>query len=349
MPRNKKMVTRRSFLKKSAFTLGALTAAPGVLAKPRKGYAASFPSKPIHVTVPWRPGGGTDIFTRGITPAWEKVLGVPIVVINKPGGNNQVGYEYVYGKEPDGYNMVFGQLPNLNITYLFQKPPYKAESWSWLALVHDDQQIFYCAKQAPWKDLGDLVGDMKRRPGEISVGTTSRGWHYYFPRLLEKKTGLKFGKILPFESGKGASLTREIRGGHQLLATHGSWVSWARRVPTFARGLGTCALKRTPLWPNVPTWNEVLPPEQHVTEDEIYPTVYKGFVFPSAVKEQYPDRWKVLDETWRQTMTTKAFKDAVAKLRATTVIRYKGLDEADREMKKFDKILTEHKDIFARR
>ena len=116
--------------------------------------AEKFPTKPITVIVPWKPGGGTDVLARAVTPVWEKELGVPLVIQNKPGGSNIVGYRAMFDAPADGYTLILGQSPNYNINVLFQNAPYKMKDIVFLNMFQKDDPIFYVNKKAPWTLTG---------------------------------------------------------------------------------------------------------------------------------------------------------------------------------------------------
>src|SRR5215471_6221815 len=63
----------------------------------------NFPSRPIHIILPFTPGGGTDIIARKLAPGMQQRLGQSVVIENKPGGNARIGANYVAKAEPDGY------------------------------------------------------------------------------------------------------------------------------------------------------------------------------------------------------------------------------------------------------
>ena len=68
--------------------------------------AASYPSKPIRVVIPFPPGGATDLITRKIGEELTKRWNQPVVVENKPGANTIIGTETVAKAEPDGYTLL---------------------------------------------------------------------------------------------------------------------------------------------------------------------------------------------------------------------------------------------------
>src|SRR5262249_32606035 len=83
--------------------LAALAAMPALAAEP----VANYPSRPVHITLPFTPGGATDIIGRKLAPGMQQRLGASVVIENKPGGNARLGANYVAKSEPDGYNLLF--------------------------------------------------------------------------------------------------------------------------------------------------------------------------------------------------------------------------------------------------
>jgi tripartite-type tricarboxylate transporter receptor subunit TctC len=71
-----------------------------------RAFAQSYPSRPIHVIVPWPPGA-VDIFLRAMQEAMQQNLGQSIVIENKPGANGFIGTMLAASAKPDGYTLLF--------------------------------------------------------------------------------------------------------------------------------------------------------------------------------------------------------------------------------------------------
>jgi hypothetical protein len=69
------------------------------------GQASDFPNKPIQIIVGWAAGGTEDLRARSLAPTLEKILGQPIVVVNKPGASGTIGFTLVKNAKPDGYTL----------------------------------------------------------------------------------------------------------------------------------------------------------------------------------------------------------------------------------------------------
>src|SRR5215471_15072931 len=82
------------------------------------GAAEAYPSRPIHLIVPYPPGGGTDITARLIGQWLSGRLGQPFIIENRPGANTNIGTEAVVRAPADGYTLlVFDTAQTINATY----------------------------------------------------------------------------------------------------------------------------------------------------------------------------------------------------------------------------------------
>ena len=95
-------IARRIGQSIGAAILGVLAATAELAAEP----VEAFPSRPIHIIVPFTAGGGTDVIARKLQPGMQERLGQPVVVENRPGVNARVGANTVAKAEPDGYTVL---------------------------------------------------------------------------------------------------------------------------------------------------------------------------------------------------------------------------------------------------
>jgi tripartite-type tricarboxylate transporter receptor subunit TctC len=92
-----------------AATLAILSSA--VFSPP--AFAKAFPAKPVHIVVPFPPGGGADALARIMQPSLTRLWGQPVIVENKPGASGQIGAESVAGSPADGYTLMMSSTASL--------------------------------------------------------------------------------------------------------------------------------------------------------------------------------------------------------------------------------------------
>ena len=79
------------------------------------GFSHAFPDKPIHIIVPFAPGGVTDLVSRIVAQGMSDELGQDIIVENKPGASGSLGTNYVAKSKPDGHTLLMGNISTLAI------------------------------------------------------------------------------------------------------------------------------------------------------------------------------------------------------------------------------------------
>src|SRR5512133_579522 len=108
---------------KTARLLAALAGAATLLLAPGT-YAQNFPTKPIHLVMPYPPGGSSDILARPIANEMSKSLGQPVLIEYKPGAGSTIGADFIAKSAPDGYNMVMLLTAHAINATLLPKLPY---------------------------------------------------------------------------------------------------------------------------------------------------------------------------------------------------------------------------------
>lgn len=216
---------------------------------------AAYPNKPIHIVAPYAPGGGTDILARtiGAIMGKEKIITVPIVVENRPGGGGAVGMDYVGGKKGDPYFMLivvstFISNPIMNLT----KVSYK--DFTVICELALDPNIVTVRSDYEYGTMTALLEAAKKNPGTIRWGGTgATGSDRVISLMIEKKTGAKFN-FIPFQSG--GEVTTALLGKHVDVISNQMNESYSQIMAGTFKALAVSAEERSKYLPDLPTIKE---------------------------------------------------------------------------------------------
>jgi len=214
---------------------------------------AEYPERPIQVIVGFSAGGGMDATIRTIAPTLEKILGQPVVVINKPGAGGALAWTEVARAKPDGYTLGSVNYPAISgVTASGGLPFDPLKSFEFLGNVMVDPAVTVVSAKSPYKSMGDVVTYLKEHPGGLSYGATgSTSLDGLTVLALAKKTGAKF-RIVNF-AGTPEQATA-LLGGH--VDAVGLAVSEVQPFMSDVRVLGVGGTARNSLLPDVPTYAE---------------------------------------------------------------------------------------------
>ncbi len=258
--------------------------------------AAGFPDKPITLIVHAGAGGGSDIFSRTLSAAFdkEKLLPQPIVVENKPGGSGAIAFSYVGGKKGDPYFLLTAVTSFLT-TPILRKSQITYKDFTPVANFAFDEYIIIVKADSKYKNVKDLVEAAKASPKKVTVGGTQLGSSDSIcAYLLEKAGGAQFNFIV-FNSG--GEVNAALMGGH---------IDWAVSNPGEAlelakagkvRTLGVYADKRLAGAPDVPTLKEQGFNVTYVQN--------RGLVAPAGIPD---DARKVYEAAFQKYMKTDIWK-----------------------------------------
>ena len=136
--------------------------------------AKAFPDGPIEFIIPFGAGGGADIEGRLLAKEMSKVLGVPVVPINKPGAGGAVTYTYVKNSKPDGQTVAWNSTSILTTTNI-GNVPFDYNALDHIGRVEFQPMPFAVKADAPWKALKDFAAACKKSPGTLKVANSSTG------------------------------------------------------------------------------------------------------------------------------------------------------------------------------
>jgi tripartite-type tricarboxylate transporter receptor subunit TctC len=229
------------------------------ISNPSNSKAADFPQKgkTIQLLVGFAAGGSTDVGARILAGGLEKELGVPVVVVNKPGASGQIAYTALTQSKPDGYTIGNTNFPSSVVSYLdsTRGATYNRKSFELLALHVIDPALFAVKADSPYKNLKDLVDAAKANPKKVTISTTGIQSDETFAILqFQKMTGTQFA-LVHFSQGVAAGMTAFLGGKIDVLCANvGDLLAQFKSGEI--RILGIMDDEPSPFYPGVKTFEE---------------------------------------------------------------------------------------------
>jgi len=238
-----------STLTRSIAVLTALLALMPVTAR-----AQAYPNRPITLVIPLPPGGTNDMMARAVADKLGAALGQQVVIENRAaGGSGTVGTRQVAKSAPDGYTLLLGYTSTLatapsmhrNLGYDPRKdfaPIGLIAVAPALLLVHPSVQV---------GNVSDLIAMLKHANPPFQVGTPGVGTVNHLASVLfAQQAGVEVQQI-PY---KGSNpLITDLAGGHVKVGFNPIPVSRAALEGGLIRALAGTSLKRSTLFPDLPT------------------------------------------------------------------------------------------------
>jgi tripartite-type tricarboxylate transporter receptor subunit TctC len=175
---------------------------------------AQYPAKPVHIVVPYPPGGAVDAFARVLSQQLFEVWGQQVVVDNRPGASTMIGAEQVAKARPDGYTLLLtAELTFVTVPHLYEKIPYDPlRDFAPIVALVSATQALVVNPSLPIKTVKDLVALAKAKPGELTYGSFGNGSTGHLNmEMLQAMTGTRFNHI-PYNGA--APAMNDVIGGH---------------------------------------------------------------------------------------------------------------------------------------
>ncbi len=217
---------------------------------------ATFPSRPVHIVVPFPPGGGIDVLVRAVAVELSARWGQPVVVENKGGAGSLIGAEAVARAAPDGYTL----MATVNQTFtanrfLYKSLPYDPDrSFAPITLMVQSDHFLLAKSALPAKDLRELVALAKPEQARLNYGSFGSGSqpHLVF-ETLDQQEKLRIAHI-PYRGI--APLLTALSAGEVDLATGSAGVAGPLLRAGKIKALAVAGKRRSPQFPDVPTTAE---------------------------------------------------------------------------------------------
>jgi tripartite-type tricarboxylate transporter receptor subunit TctC len=212
--------------------------------------AQNWPSKPIRLVVPYTPAGGTDILGRMVGRRLSEVLGVPVVIDNRPGSDGSIGTDIVAKSPPDGYTLLIdGTSQAYNVAFGKKLPYESARDLAPIVQTANQQVLLLVNASLPVKTVKELIDYAKANPEKLSYGASSNA-NALPMELLKVMTGTNIVHV-PYR-GSGPMLN-DLLGGQIQLAMSGAAAPLPHVRVGKLRVLGIGDTQRSASLPEFPT------------------------------------------------------------------------------------------------
>lgn len=260
---------------------------------------SSFPNKPIHMIVPFPPGGVSDAAARLVADAMSKRLNQQVVVENRPGATGNVAGDYTAKAEPDGYTFMLAYNGILTINpFVFDKMPFDVtRDFTPIGKIGDYPFLMTVNPNVEAKNLQELIALSKKSTKGLDYGTSGNGSNeHLIATLIVQKTGANLVHV-PYKGGGPAmadAMAGHIPIGMASVAGGASLVKAGKLRP-----IVVSSAERWPSMPDVPT----------VVESGVADVVvmsWIGLVGPAKIPRAIVDR---LNAELNASLETQEMKD----------------------------------------
>lgn len=242
----------------------------------------AWPSRAVHIVVPYTPGTGGDVLARLMAPRLSERWKTPVVVENRSGATGNIGADHVAKSAADGHTLLLAATSFATNPSLTRNLPFDpVKSFAPVALVATSVLAVIVNPQFPARSLRELVDLAKRQPGKLHYGSPGPGGVQHLAmELIKLETGMDLVHV-PYK-GLGGAMSDVVAGHIPMMIS--ALLSAAPHVQSGKlRMLAVMSAQRAPAFPDVPTLRE-----QGLAELEVE-TWYAAFA-PAAVPAQIISR-----------------------------------------------------------
>ncbi|MBR7552577.1 Bug family tripartite tricarboxylate transporter substrate binding protein [Allobacillus sp. GCM10007491] len=284
--------------------------------------AEEFPSKEIEMTIPWSPGGGSDIEGRFVAEHAAEYIGEDIVPVNVPGVGGTVGLEDLTKKDADGYNI--GQIhEGLLVAHHSDVTEINYDSFEPIASMSSSDQILAVSTDMGVETLEELVEYGQNNT--IQFGGTVAGIPRVWVEQMAKELDVQHN-LVGYEGISEA--IQALAGGHidAAIVDYKSGIDFVKADEINFVAIGTT--ERIETAPDLPTFQE--------KGYDITMGINRGYVAPEGTPEEIVEQ---LEKALEETSKDEDYVEAVQN--AGSSVNFMGTEEYKEYLDKQDKIISD--------
>jgi tripartite-type tricarboxylate transporter receptor subunit TctC len=287
---------------------GIAAAAVAMLAAVGAASAQSpFPSKPVHIFVPYAAGGGVDILARTLGDVISRHWGQTVVVENRPGAGGVVASQALAAAPPDGYTLIIVASGHATNPFLYPKIPYDTfNDFAPISLLASSPNILLVRADSPFKTLSDMIAQARSNPGSLSFAHAGTGTSTHLAGELLKNLAKIDINAIPYKGG--APAINDLLGGQIPMSFNNGPESVGQIEAGTVRALAVTTASRASFLPNVPSIAETVP--GYDTE------VWWGLLGPAGMSRDLVEK---LSHDFVAALNTEAVKERLTRLGASPI------------------------------
>ncbi|MBS0338732.1 MAG: tripartite tricarboxylate transporter substrate binding protein [Proteobacteria bacterium] len=218
--------------------------------------AQPFPSRAVHVIVPFPPGGAADLLTRALGKKLSESLGQSVVADNRPGAGGNIGAEATAKSPADGYTLLMGAVTTHAVSMsLYSKLGYDLEKdLAPVSLVANVPHILVANPSVPARNLTELIAYLKAQGGKVNFATQGNGTLSHLEFELMKSMGGFSANPIPYKGSAPAMV--DLLSGTVTLLFDSIPSSLPHVRAGKLRGIAVASSRRSPVLPDLPTMSE---------------------------------------------------------------------------------------------
>ena len=220
--------------------------------------AQSFPSKAVHIFVPYPAGGGVDVLARTLGDVVSKQWGQSVVVENRPGAGGLIASQALATSPPDGYTLIVVASGHATNAFLYPKIPYDTfRDFTPISLLASSPNVLLVRADSPFKTLGDMIAAARSKPGSLSFAHAGTGTSTHLAGELLKNLAKIDLNAIPYKGG--APAINDLLGGQIPMSFNNGPESIGQLQAGTVRALAVTTATRAPFLPDVPSMSEAVP------------------------------------------------------------------------------------------
>jgi tripartite-type tricarboxylate transporter receptor subunit TctC len=265
-------------------------------------------SGPLQILVAYAPGGGTDTLARILAVPLAKILNRPVTVQNLPGGGGQVAAATLLRDGADGSAILATNEPDLFMSAVFNKPPYKSGDFQTIMVDVRDPRVMLVQSASELNGFADFVARAKAEPGKLTVAVAQGSAQELLAKWLSGKLGIQV-RIVGYPGGGNAA--NALLAGDVVAAIGDDFARLNIRDKSKALFVGGEA--RSPRWKEAPTLAEALAPHGVALPSKDFLDRYGVYVVAAAFKAKAPAAYAALQQALLQARQTPEFQSYLEK------------------------------------